>query len=149
MHYFGNPRHTHSMLAYKIFTEHFRKFQWKLHCGNAVNMPYWIQILLKWTLNDTGQIRLHSTSHNNTLKFKEMMISKKDIILVGSLIQPVVFWYTDLYISRWPKWWLARPKYYSTDSSEIYTLGKRYQTYKSKSISPEWQATVYTIWILC
>ena len=85
-------------------------------------------------LNDIGQIRLRSTSHNNTFYCKKMIISKKDIILVGSLIQLVVFWYTDLYLSWWPKLWVARPKYYSTGPSEIYTLGKIYQTYQSKSI---------------
>ena len=40
MHYFGNPRHTQSMIAYKILTEYFGKSSEKLHCGNVVNMPY-------------------------------------------------------------------------------------------------------------
>ena len=39
MHYFGLPRHTQSVIAYMICTEYLWKFQWKLHCGNAVNMP--------------------------------------------------------------------------------------------------------------
>ena len=30
MYYFGNPRHTQSMTAYMILTEHFWKFQWKI-----------------------------------------------------------------------------------------------------------------------
>ena len=30
MHYFGNPRHTQSMIAYMILTERFWKFQWKI-----------------------------------------------------------------------------------------------------------------------
>ena len=29
------------MIAYKILTEYFWKFQWKLHPGNVVSMPYW------------------------------------------------------------------------------------------------------------
>ena len=29
-----------SMIAYKILTEYFWKFQLKSHCGNVVNMPY-------------------------------------------------------------------------------------------------------------
>ena len=41
MHYFRVPRHTRSMIAYKILTEYFWKFQWKLHCGNVVNKPCW------------------------------------------------------------------------------------------------------------
>ena len=40
MHCFGVPRHTQSMRAFKILTEYFWKFQWKLHCGNVVYMPY-------------------------------------------------------------------------------------------------------------
>ena len=40
LHYFGNPRHTQSMIAYMILTSYFWEFQWKLHCGNAVNIPY-------------------------------------------------------------------------------------------------------------
>ena len=41
MHYFGNPRHTQSMLAYKILTESISgNFSEKLHCGNVVNVPY-------------------------------------------------------------------------------------------------------------
>ena len=30
MHYFGNPGHSHSMIAYKILTEYFWKFQRKI-----------------------------------------------------------------------------------------------------------------------
>ena len=30
MHYFGIPRHIQSMIAYKILTEYFWKFQWKI-----------------------------------------------------------------------------------------------------------------------
>ena len=30
MHYFGNPRHTQSMIEYMILTEYFWKFQWKV-----------------------------------------------------------------------------------------------------------------------
>ena len=30
MHYFGIPRHTQSMMAYKILTEYFWKSQWKI-----------------------------------------------------------------------------------------------------------------------
>ena len=30
MHYFTIPRHTQSIIAYKILTEYFRKFQWKV-----------------------------------------------------------------------------------------------------------------------
>ena len=44
MHYFRIPRHTQSMIAYKIFTEYFWKFQLKMHCGNIVNMPYSILV---------------------------------------------------------------------------------------------------------
>ena len=41
MHYFINPRHTQSMIAYiMIFTEYFCTFQWKIHCGNFVNILY-------------------------------------------------------------------------------------------------------------
>ena len=40
MHYFGIPRHTESMIAYKILNEYFWKFQLKLHRGNVVKMPY-------------------------------------------------------------------------------------------------------------
>ena len=40
MHHFGIPRHTHSMIAYKILTEYLWKVKGKLHCGNVVNMPY-------------------------------------------------------------------------------------------------------------
>ena len=40
MHYFRIPRHTQSMITYKILTEYFWKFQWKLHCGIFINMPY-------------------------------------------------------------------------------------------------------------
>ena len=36
MHYLGIPRHTHSMIAYKISGN----FIEKLHCGNVVNMLY-------------------------------------------------------------------------------------------------------------
>ena len=45
MHYFGNPRHTRSMIAYMILTEYFWKFQKKLHCRNVDNMPYWVNFL--------------------------------------------------------------------------------------------------------
>ena len=41
MHYFGLPSHTRSIIAYKILTEYFWKFQKKLHCGNVVNIPYY------------------------------------------------------------------------------------------------------------
>ena len=39
MYYFGDPRHTQSLTAFMIFTEYSWEFQWKLHCGNVVNMP--------------------------------------------------------------------------------------------------------------
>ena len=42
MHYFGIPRHTQPMIAYKILTEFSGNSSEKLHCGNVVNMPYWI-----------------------------------------------------------------------------------------------------------
>ena len=40
MHYFGIPRHTPSMIAYKSLTEYSGKSSETLHCGNVVNMPY-------------------------------------------------------------------------------------------------------------
>ena len=39
IHYFGNPRHTQSMVAYMILTEYFWKFQRKIEFWNVVNMP--------------------------------------------------------------------------------------------------------------
>ena len=42
MHYFRIPRHTQPMIAYKILTEFSGNSSEKLHCGNVVNMPYWI-----------------------------------------------------------------------------------------------------------
>ena len=40
-HYFGNPRHTQSMITYMymILTEYSWKFQKKMQCGNVLNMP--------------------------------------------------------------------------------------------------------------
>ena len=40
-HYFGNPRHTQSMITYMymILTEYSWKFQKKMQCGNVVYMP--------------------------------------------------------------------------------------------------------------
>ena len=38
MHYFIFPRHTQSMIAYKILSISGNSSE-KLHCGNVVNMP--------------------------------------------------------------------------------------------------------------
>ena len=38
--YFGIPRQTQSMIAYKILTVFFGNSSEKLHYGNVVNMPY-------------------------------------------------------------------------------------------------------------
>ena len=39
MHYFGNPGHTRSMIAYMTLSVSGKSSE-KLHCGNVVNMPY-------------------------------------------------------------------------------------------------------------
>ena len=52
MHYFGIPRYTQSMIAYKISTEYLWKSQWKLPCGSVDNLPYcWTRISEKLSLN--------------------------------------------------------------------------------------------------
>ena len=38
MHYFGNPRHAQSMIAYMILIS--GNSSEKLNCGNVANMPY-------------------------------------------------------------------------------------------------------------
>ena len=40
MHYFGNPRHIQSMIAYTVLTEYSGNSSEKLHCGNVVNKLY-------------------------------------------------------------------------------------------------------------
>ena len=40
MHYFGNPRHSQSMITYIILTEYSGNSSVKLHCGTLINMPY-------------------------------------------------------------------------------------------------------------
>ena len=40
MHYFGIPRHTQSMIAYKIRLSISGISSEKLHRGNVVNMPF-------------------------------------------------------------------------------------------------------------
>ena len=45
MHYFGNPRHTQSMIAYRTLSISGNSSE-KLHCGNVVDMPYCIKCSL-------------------------------------------------------------------------------------------------------
>ena len=63
MHYFGNPRHTQSIIAYIILTEYFGNSSEKLHYGNVINMhvnnipympymPYYIAVVLPPILDD-------------------------------------------------------------------------------------------------
>ena len=52
MHYYGNPSHAQSMIAYTILTECFWNSSETLHCGNVVNMPYllyWQTNIKRWT----------------------------------------------------------------------------------------------------
>ena len=46
MHYFGIPRHTQSILAYKILTSISGNSSEKLYCGNAVKMPYYLNVII-------------------------------------------------------------------------------------------------------
>ena len=40
IHYFRNPRHTQSMIAYKILTEYSREYLYVIfHCGYVVVVP--------------------------------------------------------------------------------------------------------------
>ena len=45
MHYFGNPRHTQSMIAYMILSISGKSSE-KLYCRNVANVPYHIEIIL-------------------------------------------------------------------------------------------------------
>ena len=49
IHHLRIPRHTQSMIAEKILTEHFWNPSTKLHSGNVDSMHYWPQII--WFLN--------------------------------------------------------------------------------------------------
>ena len=49
MHYFGNPRHTQSMIAYMmgmILTEFSGNSSENLHCGHVVNKPYTVETVV-------------------------------------------------------------------------------------------------------
>ena len=76
MHYFGNPRHTQSMIAYIILTEYFWKFQWKITFGMLLTCPIKLQILLMeakifssnvWFHHDIT-VPLHKPSMSNTIR---------------------------------------------------------------------------------
>ena len=58
MHYFGNPRHTQSMIAYKILTEFFWKSGEKLECGIVVDMPFYFSVIVVSTLKHVVVISL-------------------------------------------------------------------------------------------
>ena len=52
MHYYWNPRHTRSMIAYIVLTEYFWKFQWKIAywecCKHALLIITMTYILPDW-----------------------------------------------------------------------------------------------------
>ena len=60
MHYSWIPRHTQSMM---ILTEYFWKFQWKLHCGNVVNLIMQVKLSM-WGRSTSGWYISCSKKHH-------------------------------------------------------------------------------------
>ena len=66
MHHSGIPRHAQSMIAYRMLTEYFCKFEKKLHCGNVVNIRYTIHVCLlvqstkQYDVRETVTLRGHT-----------------------------------------------------------------------------------------
>ena len=59
MHYFGNPRHTQSVVAYMFLTISGNSGELS-HCGNVVNMPYsqLEELYAKCRLSESGFVEL-------------------------------------------------------------------------------------------
>ena len=72
-HYFGNPRHTQSMVAYMILTEYVWKFQWKIVLWECC----WHALLHYYMKNKLHGFRMpayHHTAFRSTLRHESLCL---------------------------------------------------------------------------
>ena len=71
MHYFGIPRHTQSMIAYKTLTSFSGNSSEKLYCGNVVKMPYRLNVIIEYNDDCRSSSRSRSSRRDSTSSLEQ------------------------------------------------------------------------------